>query len=88
MLLMWRLIEATVTPNKAAIAFCVAQIVSSLSTTLTFTSSVGVFAALVKVEKRDLFAKLPNRIQPTVESKNGQLSNQNLIEILDIQVKN
>ena len=37
---------------------------------------------------RDPFAKLPNRIPPTAESKNGQLSNQNLIEILDIQIKN
>jgi hypothetical protein len=37
---------------------------------------------------RDFFAKLPNRIPPTVESKIGQLSNQNLIEILDIQIKN
>ena len=37
---------------------------------------------------RDPFAKLPNRIPPTVESKIGQLSNQNLIEILDIQIKN
>jgi len=40
------------------------------------------------IHSRDSFAKLPNRIPPTVESKIGQLPNQNLIEILDIQVKN
>jgi len=36
---------------------------------------------------RRFYAEQPNGIPPTVESKIGQLSNQNLNEILDIQLK-
>ena len=32
-------------------------------------------------------AKRPNKIQPTVESKSGQVSNQFLVEYVDIQLK-